>query len=428
MALNGLIVAAPSSGAGKTVVTLGLLRALKQRGVEVCSAKSGPDYIDAAFHTAASGADCINLDAWAMERADLRAMAHRQASGMLLIEGAMGLFDGAPVVDDPMGKGSVADLAVALDLPVVLVVDVARQAQSVAAVVAGLAAFREGVNIAGVILNRVGSPKHKMMIERAIKGVPVLGAIPRDPRMLRESRHLGLVQAVEDPALEAFINGAAEVVAKAVDLEKLAALAKPVEPAGKPSTLPPLGQHIAFAQDEAFAFTYPHLLAGWRAAGASLSFFSPLANQAPAVGADAVFLPGGYPELHAGKLAAADRFKAAMRSSGANIYGECGGYMVLGEGLVDADGIRHEMLGLLPVTTSFAERKLHLGYRKLKALGGPFAGQTLNAHEFHYASITQTAPPNLFEARDSMGVALGNMGHQSGRVSGSFAHLIMHSV
>lgn len=427
MALKGLIIAAPSSGAGKTVVTLGLLRALRNRGEAVCSAKSGPDYIDPAFHTAASGVDCINLDAWAMGPDDLRAMAHRQANDLLLIEGAMGLFDGAPVAGDPHGKGSVADLAKVLGLPVVLVVDVARQAQSVAAVVAGLAGFREGVRIAGVILNRAGSERHRDMVTRAIEavGIPVLGAVMRDERMSRESRHLGLVQAGEDSALEGFIEGAAAVISASVDLDALMGLAKPLAKAAPVSRTQPLGQRIAVAQDNAFAFSYPHMLEGWRAAGAAISFFSPLADQGPTKNADAVFLPGGYPELHAAKLAGNANFMAAMRSSEALVYGECGGYMVLGEGLVDADGKRHEMLGLLPVSTSFAQRKLHLGYRTLSALTGPFRGYTLPAHEFHYASITDAAPPDLFEASDSMGVSLGKIGHKRGRVSGSFAHVIM---
>ncbi len=427
MALNGLIIAAPASGAGKTVITLGLLRALRRRGVAVSSAKSGPDYIDPAFHAAASGAACVNLDAWAMPPDALRAMAHRQPGRLLLIEGAMGLFDGAPVVGAAMGKGSVADLAAVLGLPVVLVVDVARQGQSVAAVVAGLATMRVDVRIAGVILNRVGSARHRDMVARAVAsvGVPVLGAVMRDDRMGWQSRHLGLVQAGENPALEGFIEGAANVVAESVDLDKVMAVATALPPAGPTVVFAPPGQRIAVAHDRAFAFSYPHMLAGWRAAGAEVSFFSPLADEGPRADADAVFLPGGYPELHAGRLAANAGFRAAIWASEADIYGECGGYMVLGEGLVDADGERHEMLGLLPVSTSFAARKLHLGYRTLTALGGPFAGRKLPAHEFHYASITESAPANLFAARDSMENTLGKIGHWRGRVSGSFAHVIM---
>lgn len=427
MALNGLIIAAPASGSGKTMITLGLLRALRNRDMAICSAKSGPDYIDPAFHTAASGTNCINLDAWAMEPDELRSMAHRQANGLLLIEGAMGLFDGAPAAGLPLGRGSVADLAITLELPVVLVVDIARQAQTVAAVVAGLAGFREGVKIAGVILNRVGSERHREMVTQALEaiGVPVLGAVMRDTRMERESRHLGLVQAVEDTGLDRFIEGAAKVVAEGVDLNALVAIATPLGQAGPMPALTPLGQSIAVAHDEAFAFIYPHILERWRAAGASVSFFSPLADEGPAAGADAVFLPGGYPELYAGKLAGNDRFKTAILASGAEIYGECGGYMVLGEGLEDADGNQHQMLGLLPVSTSFKARKLHLGYRTLTARSGPLKGHQIPAHEFHYASITGCDAPNLFEAKDSMGTPLGMIGHSIGRISGSFAHVIM---
>ncbi|MCF6274098.1 MAG: cobyrinate a,c-diamide synthase [Rhodobacteraceae bacterium] len=425
MALNGLIIAAPSSGAGKTVVTLGILRALRRRGVDISSAKSGPDYIDPAFHEAATGKPCVNLDAWAMEPQALRAMAHHQPGRLLLVEGAMGLFDGAPVAESPMGKGSVADLAEILELPVVLVIDVARQAQSVAAIVAGLKGFRDGVRVVGVILNRVGSERHRQMIERAIGDVPVLGAIPRDGRMERQSRHLGLVQAREDSTLESFVNGAADVVAATVDLDHLSKLAAPLLKDDTVTRLAPLGQHIAIAQDTAFAFAYPHILAGWQAAGASLSFFSPLADEAPDKTADAVFLPGGYPELHAGKIAGNTIFKTSMRESAAEIYGECGGYMVLGKSMVDAEGTRHEMLGLLPVETSFADRKLHLGYRKLSALTGPYKGQILNAHEFHYSRIIEMEPPNLFKSSDSMGVGLGKVGHRRKNTSGSFAHIIM---
>jgi len=248
--------------------------------------------------------------------------------------------------------------------------------------------------------------------------------VPRDARMVRESRHLGLVQAGEDAGLEGFIEGAADVVAAGVDLTALVGLAEGVPDSGPVPRIAPLGQRIAVARDEAFAFAYPHMLEGWRAAGAEVSFFSPLADEGPAPDADAVFLPGGYPELHAGKLAGAGGFKAAMQASKALVYGECGGYMVLGEGLVDADGAHHEMLGLLPVSTSFAARKLHLGYRLLEALDGPFQGHILPAHEFHYASIVESAPANLFAVRDSMGEDLGVKGHRRGRVSGSFVHVI----
>ncbi len=417
----GLIVAAPSSGSGKTTVTLGLLRALRRAGVDVRSAKSGPDYIDPRFHAAATGLPCPNLDAWAMAPDRLCALA--AGPGLLLIEGAMGLFDGAP----PDGRGATADLARLLGLPVVLVVDAARMAQSVAPLVAGFAAHDPSVRVAGVILNRVGSARHEAMLRAALAavGVPVLGAVPRHDGLTHPSRHLGLVQAGERPDLEAFLDAAAAVIAARVDLDALRSLAAHLPPIpARPSFVVPPAQVIAVAEDAAFAFAYPHLLADWQSAGATIAPFSPLADDAvPA--ADLVILPGGYPELHAGRIAGAERFMSSLRNAAEQsaIYGECGGYMVLGQALTDAAGTVHRMAGVLDVATSLADRRLHLGYRTVTALGGPFPG-TWAAHEFHYATTLHARGAALFAARDAEGAALPAMGLRAGRVSGSFAHLI----
>ena len=265
--MPGLILAAPASGSGKTTVTLGLLRALRDRGTSVRGAKSGPDYIDPRFHAAASGAPCVNLDAWAMPPAMIAGLV--ATPNLLLIEGAMGLFDGAP----PDGRGAVADLARQLSLPVVLIVDAARMAQSIAPLVAGFAAHDPDVRVAAVILNRVGSPRHEAML-RAACPLPVLGAIPRDDDLATPSRHLGLVQAAEHPALDAFLTHAGTVMARQIDLDALTALAAPLADAPRPYIAPP-AQRIALAQDRAFAFAYPHLLDVWHAAGAELLPFSP---------------------------------------------------------------------------------------------------------------------------------------------------------
>ncbi|MDF0602644.1 cobyrinate a,c-diamide synthase [Psychromarinibacter sp. C21-152] len=418
--MPGLILSAPSSGSGKTTLTLGLLRALTRRGVAARGAKSGPDYIDPRFHEAACGRPCPNLDAWAMSPARLRALA--AGDGLLLIEGAMGLFDGAP----PEGRGATADLARLLGLPTVLVVDAGRMAQSVAPLVAGFAAHDPEVRVAGVILNRVGSPRHAAMLRRALAplGLPVLGALPRQSGLTHPSRHLGLVQAQERADLDSWLDAAAEAVAAAVDLDALAGLAAPLPAAPAAPVGPPPAQRIAVASDAAFAFAYPHLLADWRAAGAEIRPFSPLAD-APAPEADLILLPGGYPELHAGRLAAGARFLPSLRAAAehADIYGECGGFMVLGEALTDADGIAHPMAGLLRLHTSFETRRLHLGYRRLVPTGGPFAGP-LNAHEFHYATTVAAEGPPLFHASDAEGAELPPMGLRAGRVCGSFAHVI----
>ncbi|WP_375691300.1 cobyrinate a,c-diamide synthase [Pseudooceanicola sp. LIPI14-2-Ac024] len=418
--MTGLILAAPSSGAGKTTVTLAALRALSRKGMAVRGAKSGPDYIDPRFHEAACGQPCPNLDAWAMSPDRLRALA--AGDGLLLIEGAMGLFDGAP----PDGRGAVADLARLLCLPVVLVVDAGRMAQSVAPLVAGFANHDPEVCIAGILLNNVGSTRHDAMLRRALEplGIPVLGTLPRDPSLAMPSRHLGLVQAGERPDLDAFLDRAADWIEAGCDLDTLTALAAPLPGTPGMRRVPPPGQRIAVARDAAFAFAYPHLLDDWRAQGAELTFFSPLADD-PVPAADLVYLPGGYPELHAGRLAANTRFLDSLRSAAATtpVHGECGGYMVLGQGLTDADGTRHVMAGLLELETSFATRRLHLGYRHLTALGGPFSGR-LTAHEFHYATTLAAWGDPLYAATDAEGAALPPMGLRSGQVTGSFAHVI----
>ncbi len=416
--MSGLIIAATGSGCGKTTITLGLLRAMTRQGIDVRSAKSGPDYIDPRFHEAATGRTCLNLDAWAMQQDRIRHLA--AGDGTLLIEGAMGLFDGAP----PRGKGATADLARILGLPVVLVLDVSSQAQSAAAVLAGFSGFDPDVRIAGVILNKLGSPRHERMIRDALEpsGIPVVGAVHRNAGLHSPSRHLGLVQASERPDLEAFIETAADLVDGSVDIAAILALATPARPpATVPATLPPPAQSIAVASDDAFAFAYPHLLQAWRDAGADITFFSPLRDEAPGP-ADLVFLPGGYPELYAGQLAAAETFRTALRSA-PRVYGECGGYMVMGEGLIDAKGHRHEMLGLLRLETSFEKRRLHLGYRRLTPLGGPWSAP-LAAHEFHYATTLRADGAALFEAVDAAGEQLPPMGLRHGNHCGSFAHII----
>ena len=432
---RGLVLASPNSGSGKTTLALGLLRALRRAGHRIASAKSGPDYIDPAFHAAASGAPCLNLDAWAMRPALLEALVRQlgRAAELILCEGAMGLFDGVGGTE----RGSTADLAERLGWPVVLAVDVTGQGASVAALLEGFSRHRAGVRIAGVIFNRVRSTRHGALLAEATRAalpeLAILGMVPRDPVLALPERHLGLVQAGEHDDLEAFLDRAAGVVGSACDLEALAALARPdasTETSATTLPLPPLGQRIAVARDVAFGFAYPAILEGWRAAGAELGFFSPLADEAPDEHADAVYLPGGYPELHAGRLAANRRFLAGLRASasrGLTIYGECGGFMVLGHGLIDAGGARHGMAGLLAATTSFAKPALHLGYRDMRLSCptplGP-TGACFRGHEFHYASLIESEGTPMFEVSDGTGTPLGPMGSVQDSVMGSFLHLI----
>ncbi|WP_349434706.1 cobyrinate a,c-diamide synthase [Pararhizobium sp. A13] len=428
--MTGLLIAAPSSGSGKTTVTLGLMRALRNRGIASAPGKAGPDYIDPAFHTAASGRACLNYDPWAMRPDLLRANADMATVNgeALIIEAMMGLYDAAAD-----GTGSPADLAALLELPVILVVDCARMAHSVAALVRGYAGHRDDVHVSGVILNKVGSDRHERMLRDALEmiGMPVFGVLRQNDALKLPERHLGLVQAGEHGELDAFIERAAIFVERGCDLDAvLSAAGSGLPHRLKTDVLPlkPLGQKIAIARDIAFAFCYEHLLSGWRKAGAELSFFSPLADEAPSADADAVYLPGGYPELHAGILANAAQFKSGMaraRDRGALIFGECGGYMVLGDGLVAADGVRYDMLGFLPLSTSFTERKRHLGYRRVRPLDTSFFDGPLMAHEFHYASILSEGDADrLFDTSDATGIQLGSAGLRRDQVAGSFMHII----
>jgi cobyrinic acid a,c-diamide synthase len=433
---RGLIVAAPRSGAGKTVITLAVLAALRRRGIAVKAAKTGPDYIDPGFHAAATGAAGLNLDSWAMPPPLLDALAAEAASNaeILVVEGVMGLFDG--VAGAPGRCGTTADLAARFGLPVVLVLDVAGQSQSAAAVLRGFAAHDPAVRIAGVVLNRVGSERHRALVSDAIAAlpgpIPLLGAFPRADALALPERHLGLVQAGEHHDLALWLDRLAELAERHVDLDAVIAAAAPLGIAAAPpmTALPPPGQRIALARDRAFNFVYPHILDGWRRAGAEVVTFSPLADEPPPDDCDACWLPGGYPELHAGTLAAASRFRAGLEhfAQARPVHGECGGYMVLGQGLEDADGTRHAMTGLLGHATSFARRKLQLGYREARLLNdGPIgsAGTVLRGHEFHYATVVSAgddAP--LADLMDGQGRPLGPSGGRRDRVTGAFFHAI----
>lgn len=427
----GLLVSAPASGTGKTTVMLGLLRALSDDGLTVQPFKSGPDYIDPAFHRAATGRASFNLDTWAMGEA-LFATIAAQACGtdICVAEGSMGLFDGV-ATRGRSGFGSSAETARRMAWPVVLVLDVGGQAQSAAATALGFARYDEGLPFAGVILNRVASPRHERLtrlgMERA--GLPVLGALPRRGDLTLPERHLGLVQAVEHPDLDAAIAGYAAFLRAHVDLSAIRAAARGTAAGGAGSLPKPPAQRIALAQDAAFSFTYPHLLEGWRGAGAEILPFSPLGDEPPDPSADLVWLPGGYPELHAGRLSAAARFRDGLRRHAETrpVHGECGGYMALGQVLIDKDGVRHEMAGLLGLVTSYEKRKFHLGYRRavLRApMPGQTAGAALRGHEFHYSTILEQPDEALADVADADGNPVPETGSRRGHVTGTFFHLI----
>ena len=431
----GLLISAAASGSGKTTLTLGLIAAFRAQGVVVQPFKCGPDYIDPAFHGAAAGRASFNLDSWAMG-ADRIAVLTQGAQGADLVigEGAMGLFDGVARPGET-GTGASADIAALTGWPVIAVIDCSGQAQTAAAVAMGLARYRPDVTLAGVILNKIASPRHEALVRAgfASAGIPVLGALPRQTSISLPERHLGLVQAEEMPRLTEMLAELGRFVAAHCDLAALRALAGGGLTVAASTRVPPPGERIALARDAAFSFIYPHLPADWRAAGATILPFSPLQDEAPDPTATVCWLPGGYPELHAGALAAATRFRAGLTAFARSrpVHGECGGYMALGAGLVAVDGTRHQMAGLLGLETSFAKRRMHLGYRLAQPhvlLPGLPLGTALRGHEFHYATILSQPDPALAMVQDATGAEVAETGSwratEGARVSGTFFHLM----
>ncbi|MBS0565541.1 MAG: cobyrinate a,c-diamide synthase [Proteobacteria bacterium] len=432
MTAPGLLISAPASGTGKTTLMLGLLAAFRAQGLQVQPFKNGPDYIDPAFHRAASGRTSVNLDSWAMSAVRIAGfLSAAEGTDLVLAEGSMGLFDGVAVTGES-GTGASADLAALTGWPVVLVLDVSGQAQSAAAAALGFRAFRPDVTLAGVVLNRVASPRHEALVRdgMAAAGIRVFGALPRQPGIEMPERHLGLVQAEETPGLDRLIAEAGRFIAAHLDLKALVAAARPSTLAATaPLVVTPPGQRIALARDAAFSFVYPHLLDGWRRAGAEILPFSPLADQAPDDRADVCWLPGGYPELHGGALAAAARFRQGLRRFAETrpVHGECGGYMAMGAGLIDAAGKRHEMAGLLGLVTSYEKRRMHLGYRLADLavpIPGHAAGARLRGHEFHYSTILDQPDMALARVADAGGDPVTETGSRRGQATGTFFHLI----
>jgi cobyrinic acid a,c-diamide synthase len=432
---RGLVIAAPRSGSGKTMLTLGLMRCFRNAGLTVAGAKCGPDYIDTAFHAAATGKQSFNLDSWAMSPALLGGLgvAAGEACSLILCEGLMGLFDGVP--GEPGRTGSSADVAAALGWPVLLVLDASGQSQTAAAIVHGCASFDPRIKIAGVVLNRIASPRHRSLAGASIEalGIPVLGALPRDENISLPERHLGLVQAGETSGLDSRLDKIARFIGAHVDTEAVLSCARAsvTVPCAGSRALPPPAQRIAVARDAAFSFIYPHILAGWRNSGAEITFFSPLADEPPPWDCDLLWLPGGYPELHAGRLAAAARFLEGLRRFAETrpVHGECGGYMVLGQSLTDQAGVAHRMAGLLGASFSFAKRKLHLGYRQARlAETHPLGTKDtlLRGHEFHYATLDAKSPaePPFAFVQDAHGGPEQAEGTRRGKVTGSFFHVI----
>ncbi|WP_251035106.1 cobyrinate a,c-diamide synthase [Paenibacillus polymyxa] len=430
-----LIIAGTGSGAGKTTVTLGLMRALAQRGLSVQGFKCGPDYIDPTYHSAVTGRTSRNLDAWMTSPEYVRDTFEKASEGhdISIIEGVMGLYDGK----DPLSNtGSTAEMALVTQTPVILVVDVRSMARSAAAIVLGFQQLEPELNIAGVIVNRCGSAGHYTIVKKAIEqmcGIPVAGWLKRDEDMSIPERHLGLVPAIERGELEPLFQRAADVLMEGTDLDLLLDLAASAPPFKRPDvsfaeantdsahlfgapeatkvegvayamstvyTSSPVDQDsqsdlhsdaetiaydayvaedarpvIAVARDAAFNFYYPDNLELLEAAGARLQYFSPLAGDPIPVDSDGIYLGGGFPEEFAAEIAGNQGFLEGLRQAAQSnmpLFAECGGYMVLGETLTDREGVTFNMAGIIPAQVQMQKKRAALGYREARSVQDSF--------------------------------------------------------
>jgi cobyrinic acid a,c-diamide synthase len=431
-----VIFAGTASGVGKTTVTMATVAALAARGLAIAPFKVGPDYIDPSYHSLASGRPCRNLDGWIVPHANLLALFERACSGLDLavVEGVMGLFDGR---NDAGESGSTAELAKILRAPVVLVLDVAKQARSAAATARGFQSYDPSVPLAGFVLNRVGSSHHADMVRREVEaatGLPVLGILPRNSAVELPERHLGLVQINELERAREILARLTSMAAEYLDLHALLAVARTAPPLSTqasaifpngPSAIESLG--LAVAQDEAFSFYYADNLDLLTGFGARLLPFSPLRDSALPPGSRGIYLGGGFPELFAEQLAANRPLLAELRRAagqGLPIYAECGGLMYLSEALTDFEGHRHKLAGLIPCQVEMAERRSALGYVRLRTLQDTLlcpADSELRGHEFHWSRLASgTEHANAY---DLLEPARGAEGFALGKLLASYVHL-----
>ncbi|WP_397349471.1 cobyrinate a,c-diamide synthase [Paenibacillus xylanexedens] len=476
-----LIIAGTGSGAGKTTVTLGLMKALAERGLRVQGFKCGPDYIDPTYHTAVTGRASRNLDAWMTSPEYVRHTFVQAADGqdISIIEGVMGLYDGK----DPLSNtGSTAEIAMVTQTPVILVVDVRSMARSAAAIVLGFQQLEPELNIAGVIVNRCGSAGHYQIVKKAIEqmcGIPVVGWLKREDDMSIPERHLGLVPAIERGELDPLFQRVADVLSEGTDLDlllKIAGAAPPLESNDNISELEQLQvpeqqqqnqqnkeveqehqdhrghqehqehrEHqddqdhqarpvIAIARDAAFNFYYPDNLELLEDAGAKLTYFSPIAGEGIPADADSIYLGGGFPEEFAEAIATNKLFLEGLRQAARQhmpVFAECGGYMVLAETLTDRQGVTFNMAGIVPAHVQMQTKRAALGYREASAVQDSFLlekGDTLRGHEFHYSTMTYHDSDTIPYAYETKGMrGLKPEGYNSGHILAGYTHVHLGS-
>jgi cobyrinic acid a,c-diamide synthase len=436
--IRALVVAGVASGVGKTTLTLGLIEALRRRGLTVQPFKVGPDFIDPGFHALVAGRPSYTLDGWMCSREYVRATVARHAGSadLAVVEGVMGCFDGRDAASD---AGSTAEVAKWLGAPVILVVDAGAMARSAGAIVLGFEEFDPDLDLAGVVFNGVAGESHWKLLREAVsarcRAVP-LGFLPRRDSFALPERHLGLVTAAERGLPPSLLDELSRAIEVTVDVDRLVSLARSrVAPAaGPPSGGPPAGAsdrpRIGVARDLAFQFYYPANLDLLREAGAELVFWSPL-DDAELPDVDALYLGGGYPEVHARRLAANLPMRAAVRAfaaAGRPVYAECGGLLYLAETLEDPHGVLQPMVGLLPTVGRMAPQRLTLGYAEVEltkeSLLGP-PGTVVRGHEFHASAIDPVTEwvPRAYTVRSCHGAPPRAEGYVVGNTLMSYVHL-----
>jgi len=442
-----ILLGGTASGVGKTSLTLGIVRAMRRRGMRVQTFKVGPDFLDPTYLAAASGRTCYNLDGWMTGRDYVRGLFARACgdADLAVIEGVMGLFDGAEA--DSL-EGSSAQVAAWLDSPVLLVANAHGASRSLAAAVRGFASFEPSVRVAGVIANRCGSDRHVEGLRTSLQAAscpPLVGAIPRDALPALQHRHLGLLTADSDTLTEQTLEALADAAERWVELDAVMALARTgrnhqdhedhEDRKGRDRDHKDQTRcRIGVARDRAFHFYYPDNLEALRAAGAELAEFSPLTDRELPEGVDGLYFGGGYPEVHAAELAANAPMRTAVREfadRGGCIYAECGGLIYLGRTLRGLDGASHQMAGVLPVVTRMLERLRTLGYVEVELAADAAwgaAGQRLRGHEFHYSEIESDELAGggwerAYRLNRRRGGVERSEGFQRGRVLASYVHL-----
>ncbi len=438
--MHGFVIAGTQSGVGKTTLTIGLLAALRKRGLSVQPFKIGPDFIDPGHHTAVTGVPSRNLDGWMLSRAYNTAVFNRSLQGhdVGVVEGMMGLFDG---YDGKSEAGSTAEMAKWLGLPVLLVIDTSALARSVAAVIHGFQHFDPALNVAGVIFNKIGGRGHLRYLEEAVRDVPnitVLGGLPSDEAITLPERHLGLVTTEERQLSVEQIDHLAGVIEEHLDLSSLLRLntfSQPPtpDPQSQPDRASPASPvRFGIARDEAFCFYYPDNLELLEQAGATLVFFSPLHDPQLPPNLHGLYLGGGYPEVHARTLAANTTMRQEIKDfiqDGRTVYAECGGFMYLTQGIQDVEGHDFPMVGIYPTGVRMRSRLSALGYTEvaIPPTNGLFPALRVRGHEFHYSELvpdlTVKQTRTLYEVCQRTAEATRPEGYMYKRCLASYIHL-----